>query len=70
MEGKECQTILCFPLSATKATGLASLKIVLEEDIVFPATKNELMEKQAWKVFDLTNGKYSNVDEVVEDLQS
>jgi hypothetical protein len=72
-----------FP-KVTKATGLASLKLVLEEDMIFPATKGELMEKQGWKVFDLTetervhvkfllenlpNGKYSNVDEVIEDLQ-
>lgn len=69
-----------FP-KVTKAAGLASLKIVLEEDAVFPATKSELIEKQGWKVFDLTetehvhvrlllenlpNGKYSNVDEVIE----
>ncbi|MDO8727419.1 MAG: DUF72 domain-containing protein [Candidatus Methanoperedens sp.] len=72
-----------FP-KVTKATGLASLKIVLEEDTVFPATRSELIEKQGWKVFDLTetergrvklllenlpNGKYSNVDEVIENLQ-
>ncbi len=72
-----------FP-KVTKATGLASLKIVLEEDTVFPATKSELIEKQGWKVFDLTENehvhvrlllenlpkeKYSNLDEVLEDLQ-
>jgi uncharacterized protein YecE (DUF72 family) len=68
----------------TKAGGLESLKIVLEDDTVFPATKGELIEKQGWKVFDLTEkehvharsllenlpkGKYSNVDEVTKDLQ-
>jgi uncharacterized protein YecE (DUF72 family) len=72
-----------FP-KVTKAVGLASLKIVLEEDAVFPATKSELIEKQGWKVFDLTekehvnagvllgklsNKNYSNVDEVIKDLQ-
>jgi len=46
-----------FP-KVTKATGLASLKIVLEEDTVFPATKGELMEKQGWKVFDLTEKEH------------
>jgi len=68
-----------FP-KATKAAGLASLKIVLEEDAVFPATKSELIEKQGWKVFDLTENehvhtstflgklpdrKYASVEEVI-----
>jgi len=72
-----------FP-KVTKAVGLASLKTVLEEDAVFPVTKNELIEKQGWKVFDLTENEhvharllleslpkeeYSNVDEVIQDLQ-
>jgi hypothetical protein len=41
----------------TKATGLASLKYILEEDAVFPANKSELIEKQ-WKVFDLTENEH------------
>ena len=68
-----------FP-KVTKAVGLASLRLVLEEDTVFPATKGELMEKQGWKVFDLTetehvhsgvmlgklpDGKYVSVEEVI-----
>jgi hypothetical protein len=68
-----------FP-QVTNAAGLASLKIVLEEDIVFPATRSELMEKQGWKVFDLTEyehvhastllgklpeRKYASVEEVI-----
>ena len=68
-----------FP-KVTKATGLASLKIVLEEDAKFPATKNELIEKQGWKVFDRTGDehvhtevwlgklpdrKYSSVEDVI-----
>ncbi|MBU3967271.1 MAG: DUF2795 domain-containing protein [Euryarchaeota archaeon] len=72
-----------FP-KVTKAVGLASLKSVLEEDIVFPATKGELIEKQGWKVFDLTENehvharflleklpkeKYASVDEVIMALQ-
>ncbi|WAM22814.1 MAG: DUF72 domain-containing protein (plasmid) [Candidatus Methanoperedens sp.] len=72
-----------FP-KVSKATGLASLKIVLEEDTVFPATKSELIEKQGWKVFDLTenehvhasmlleklpDSKYSSVEEVICDLE-
>jgi uncharacterized protein YecE (DUF72 family) len=42
-----------FP-KVTKATGLASLKTVLEEDAEFPVTKGELIENQGWKVFDKT----------------
>ncbi len=49
-----------FP-NLTKADGLASLKLVLEEDTVFPATKSELMEKQGWKVFDLTENEHIHV---------
>jgi uncharacterized protein YecE (DUF72 family) len=72
-----------FP-KVTNAAGLASLKIVLEEDAVFPATKSELIEKQGWKVFDLTekehihagvllgklsDRRYSSVEEVIGDLE-
>ncbi|MCE8429451.1 MAG: DUF72 domain-containing protein [Candidatus Methanoperedens sp.] len=72
-----------FP-KVTKAVGLASLRLVLEEDAVFPATKSELIEKQGWKMFDLTENdhvhadmllgklsdrKYSSVEEVIGDLQ-
>ena len=68
----------------TKANGLASLKIVLEEDAKFPATRDELIEKQGWKVFDLTDTehvhasvllgkipdrKYASVEEVIRDLK-
>jgi len=72
-----------FP-KVTKASGLESLKSVLEEDAVFPATKNELIEKQGWKVFDLTekehvhanlllgklpDKKYTSVEEVIGDIR-
>jgi uncharacterized protein YecE (DUF72 family) len=46
-----------FP-KVTKAIGLESLRSVLEEDAKFPATKGELMEKQGWKVFDLTEQEH------------
>jgi uncharacterized protein YecE (DUF72 family) len=73
-----------FP-NLTKTTGLASLRTVLEEDAKFPATKRELIEKQDWKVFDLTeeehvhastlleklpDGKYASVEEVVGTLRN
>ncbi len=68
----------------TKVAGLESLKSVLEEDAVFPATKGELIEKQGWKVFDLTekehvhanlllgklsDKKYASVEEVIGNLR-
>ena len=34
------------------------MKIILEEDAKFPATKGELMEKQGWKVFDMTENEH------------
>jgi uncharacterized protein YecE (DUF72 family) len=46
-----------FP-KVTKAIGLASLRSVLEEDAKFPASKSELIEKQGWKVFDLTEKEH------------
>lgn len=46
-----------FP-GVTKSTGLASLKTVLEEDAQFPSSKDELMEKQGWKVFDLSETRH------------
>ncbi len=73
-----------FP-NLTKTSGLSSLETVLEEDAKFPATKSELIEKQGWKVFDLTetehvhasvlleklpDGKYANVEEVVGTLRN
>jgi uncharacterized protein YecE (DUF72 family) len=72
-----------FP-NVISATGLASLKTVLEEDAEFPATKGELMEKQGWKVFDLKenehihasvlleklpDGKYANAEELIRSLK-
>ena len=72
-----------FP-KVTKTSGLASLKTVLEEDAEFPATKGELIEKQGWKVFDLTEidhihasvlleklpyGKYASAEEVIAALK-
>lgn len=68
----------------TKAIGLESLRIILEEDAKFPATKCELLEKHGWKVFDLTKTehihaslllnklpdvKFAHVEEVIKALK-
>ncbi len=42
-------------LSLTSLTGVASAKAILAEDTKFPIGKRELVEKQGWKVFDVTN---------------
>jgi len=56
-----------FP-KVTKAVGLESLKMVLEEDAKFPATKGELVEKQGWKVFDLTETEHVHASVLLEKL--
>lgn len=67
----------------TGFTGADSLKAVLSEDAKFPSTKQELVESQGWKLFDLSKeervhardcleqlpeGTYHNVDEVIDVL--
>jgi len=68
----------------TKSTGFLSLEEVLKEDAWFPATKQELIHGQGWKLFDLTLKKrtltreilqklpektYHNINEVVQTLK-
>ncbi|MFH1126799.1 MAG: DUF72 domain-containing protein, partial [archaeon] len=56
-----------FP-NVTKTKGLESLKSVIEEDAKFPATKNGLIEKQGWKVFDLTETEHVHASTLLERL--
>lgn len=56
-----------FP-NVTKTTGLASLKSVLEEDSKFPTAKDELIEKQGWKVFDLSDTEHMHASVLLEKL--
>ncbi len=56
-----------FP-KVTKATGLESLRSVLDEDAEFPASKSELIEKQGWKVFDLTENEHVHASVLLEKL--
>jgi len=72
-----------FPM-ITKSTGVSSLEEVLREDVEFPSTKQQLIRKQGWKLFDMTEtvrihaeealqelpeGTYSNIDEVMDKLE-
>lgn len=56
-----------FP-QVTKSTGIASLKEVLSEDAKFPATKQQLIEHQGWKLFDLTQEKRIRASEILQKL--
>jgi uncharacterized protein YecE (DUF72 family) len=73
---------LGFP-PVTKSVGVSSLREVLSEDPRFPATKEQLIKDQGWKVFDLTpserihsseilgklpNRRYRSVDEIIKAL--
>jgi uncharacterized protein YecE (DUF72 family) len=72
-----------FPM-ITKSTGTSSLEEVLREDAEFPATKQQLVDKQGWKLFDMTEtarvragevlqklpeGTYNNIAEVMDRLE-
>ena len=71
-----------FP-AITRSTGLSSLEEVLKEDAKFPATKQELVHDQGWKLLDLTADErmyarnflrklpertYNNIREVIDAL--
>jgi uncharacterized protein YecE (DUF72 family) len=71
-----------FPM-VTRSTGIASFEEVLSEDAVFPATKEDLITKQGWKLFDRTKterarasdylkkvpeGRYENISDLVDRL--
>jgi uncharacterized protein YecE (DUF72 family) len=56
-----------FP-SVTGTTGQQSLKKVLVEDAIFPSTKQELINKQGWKVIDLTKNQRVHASVLLEKL--
>jgi len=56
-----------FP-KVTRSTGVTSLEEVLSEDAAFPTTKEELMIKQGWKLFDKTETERARVNEYLERL--
>lgn len=73
-----------FP-SVTNTTGLSSLREILKEGNIFPATKEQLIKHHGWKLFDYTQEKrvlaieflqklpsreFQNVNQVIELLQS
>ena len=56
-----------FP-TITKSTGLTSLEQILREDAQFPAKKQELIQSQGWKIFDLTPEKRIHARDVLQKL--
>jgi uncharacterized protein YecE (DUF72 family) len=72
-------------LKVSGQSGLDSLGEVLREDTTFPASKAELVNRQGWKLFDLTkdtrkrigeylsrlpDGNYKNLEEVISSLDA
>jgi uncharacterized protein YecE (DUF72 family) len=56
-----------FPM-ITRSTGISSLEEVLKEDAEFPATKQQLIRKQGWKLFDMTETARVHVEEALQKL--
>lgn len=56
-----------FP-SITKSSGIDSLEEVLGEDAKFPATKQELIQNQGWKLFDLSETDRIHAAEALKEL--
>jgi len=54
--------------TATGATGQQSLRKVLMEDAEFPATRQELVDRQGWKVVDLTQKQRVHASAILEKL--
>jgi uncharacterized protein YecE (DUF72 family) len=56
-----------FPM-ITRSTGTSSLEEVLREDAEFPATKQQLIHKQGWKLFDMTETARLHAEEALREL--
>jgi uncharacterized protein YecE (DUF72 family) len=56
-----------FP-QVTKYTGERSLLEVMREDTTYPTTKEELLRRQGWKIFDLTPEKRIRASEILKNL--
>ncbi len=52
----------------TGQTGLDSLKEVLKEDASFPTTREELILRQGWKLFDMAGNERMRVSRVLQNL--
>jgi len=55
-------------LQTTKSEGLDAVIEVLREDAVFPCTKNQLINAQGWKVFDVSKGRRERLSTILEKI--
>jgi uncharacterized protein YecE (DUF72 family) len=55
-------------IPVTAYTGIDSVKAVLQEDAEFPATRDQLIKHQGWKVVDLTSYKRVHLSELLSNL--
>ena len=55
-------------LPVTSFTGVDSARVVLSEDAQFPLSKSELIEKQGWKVVDLTVDRRVHLSELLSKI--
>lgn len=53
-----------FP-SVTRSKGYSSLNEVLKEDATFPSSKEHLIRKQGWKLFDVDSNKRMRVSDIL-----
>ena len=58
-----------FP-SITNTIGLTSLREILKEGNIFPATKEQLIKQHGWKLFDYTKEKRIRIIEFLQKLPS
>jgi uncharacterized protein YecE (DUF72 family) len=56
-----------FPM-VTRSTGVTSLEEVLSEDARFPTTKQELVQSQGWKLFDLSKTERARTGDLLQRL--
>lgn len=56
-----------FP-KVTRSTGVLSLEEILSEDAKFPATKQDLVRSQGWKLFDLTETERTHAKEFLQKI--
>jgi uncharacterized protein YecE (DUF72 family) len=56
-----------FP-TITRSTGLESLMTVMKEDAQFPSSKQQLIEHQGWKLFDITVEERIRASEMLQKL--
>lgn len=52
----------------TKSVGLSSLREILGEDAKFPSTRSDLIDREGWKVFDVSPTERIHASEILKEL--